>query len=285
MISIFQFTEYRKYLQAFYDQKKAGDKDYSFRKMARQCSFSSPNFLIQVIEGKRNLGSVSLKKVIKGLALKKKEGEYFSYLVYFDQAKTTVEKNYYFGLIASFRSRSNVTRLNVDQFQYYSNWYNLVLRELASGKEADIEPAKLAKMVVPEIRPGEAKKSLRLLEELGLLKRSDDGKWEQTAPLLATDRELNSLAVRNFHTRMLEIAKGALERLPVPDREISSMTVKVSPKGYNKIKERIQEFKEELMQIVNGDSDVDQVYQIGFQLFPVSQRETQRSDVKKRVPK
>ena len=97
MVNIFEYLDYREFLKAYYDYHKKNDSQFSHRVMCRKMGFTSPNFLKMVIDKERNIGRTSVQKIITGLELKKKEAEYFSYLVFFVKAKTRVEKNYFYG--------------------------------------------------------------------------------------------------------------------------------------------------------------------------------------------
>ncbi len=270
MKPIFDFLDYRLFLTEYYQFRKAKDDGYTFRAMARQMGFVSSNYLMLVMQGKRNLGKDSLAKISTGLGLRKKEVQYFSYLVFFDQAKSDVEKNYFFALIAAFRSKSQIVNIHTDKFNYYDKWYNPVLREIVKYQSAKLDLKTIAESVSPPILPKEVKKSLKLLQDLELLKVNKSGKMEQTSDLIQTDREVQSLAVRNFHKKMSDLGKASIDNVQPHAREISSITVRISEKGFDQIKKRIQDFREELLQMVKQDRQDDRVYQLNFQLFPVS---------------
>jgi uncharacterized protein (TIGR02147 family) len=223
-----------------------------------------------VMQGKRNLGKDSLLKISSGLGLKKKESQYFSYLVFFDQAKSDVEKNYFFTLISAFRSKSQIVNIHADKFNYYDKWYNPVLREIVKYQSAQVDLKAIAESVSPPIMPKEVKKSLKLLQDLELLKVDKFGRMAQTSDLINTDREVQSLAVRNFHKKMSDLGKAAIDNVEPQAREVSSITVRISEKGFDQIKKRIQDFREELLQLVKTDKLDDRVYQLNFQFFPVS---------------
>lgn len=273
MVNIFEFLDYREYLKAYYDYHKENDEKFSHRVMSRKMGFTSPNFLKMVIDKQRNIGRSSVQKIITGFGLKKKEAEYFSYLVFFIKAKTRVEKNYYYVRVSALRAKKIISTIQRDQFKYYSNWYNIVLRELINNQPVDIDYASLAKKVIPPILPKQVKKSIQLLEELKLIKRTNDGRFVQSSPLINTGNEAGSLLLKNFHDRMIELARLSLEQFPSEKREISSCTVKISQKGFKRLKTRLQEFREEILQIVKEDVDVDRVAQVNFQLFPLSKEE------------
>ena len=270
MNPIFEFLDYRLFLTAYYNGRKANDKHYTFRAMAKQMGFVSSNYLMLVMQGKRNLGKDSLIKISTGLGLRKKEGQYFSYLVFFDQAKSDVEKNYFFALISAFRSKSQIVNIHADKFNYYDKWYNPVLREIVKYQSAKLDLKTIAESVSPPILPKEVKKSLKLLKDLELLRVNKAGRMEQASDLINTDREVQSLAVRNFHKKMSDLGKASIDSVEPHAREISSVTMRISEKGFDQIKKRIQDFREELLQIVKMDRQDDRVYQLNFQFFPVS---------------
>jgi uncharacterized protein (TIGR02147 family) len=72
---------------------------------------------------------------------------------------------------------------------------------------------------------------------------------------------------------MIELGKESIDTVPREEREISSLTVCVSDSMRQRIKQRLQDTEDEIMQMVHEDRDPKSVYQINVQLFPVSQRE------------
>jgi uncharacterized protein (TIGR02147 family) len=267
---ILEYTDYRQYLADFYGHSKSADPRFSYRTMARSMGFSSPNFLKLVIDGDRNLSKDSLDKIVAGLKLKKHEAEYFSYLVFFAQAKTPVDKNYYFGLIVSIRSGLISTNIPPEQFEYYSAWYNCVLRELVIGKRVDLDHKELGQQVYPAISARKAEKSVALLRKLGLIVADEHGRYALSTPIIKTESDVSSAAIRSYHAEMIRLAGEANQNVPREKREVSSVTARISEDGFRRIKSRIQALRDELLQIIREDVGVDRVYQANFQFFPVS---------------
>lgn len=268
--NIYEYTDYREFLSFLYHLNKKEDAQFSHRVMARALGFTSPNFLKLVIDKERHIGKGSVDKIVSGLRLSKKESEYFSYCVFFAKAKTTVEKNYYYGLIAGLRANKVISPLPAYQFEFYNNWYTAIVRELVNNQPVECNYAALAKKIIPPILPKQVKKSIQLLEKLKLIRRTKDGRFVHASPILNTDKEVQSLALKNFHRTMIELGGEAIDQFTSENREISSCTVKISQQGFARIKSRIQEFREEILQIVKDDRDVDRVAQVNFQFFPLT---------------
>jgi uncharacterized protein (TIGR02147 family) len=270
MPNITDYTNYRAFLGDQMAERSKSDATFSFRKMSRRIGFASPNYLQRVIEGKRNLTSESAALMAKALCSGKRERRYFETMVAFNQAKDAEEKTRLFGVLSALRKSSPIAKIQSDQYAYYDQWYTCVIRELVTGVPVDLDYKELAGRVDPPILPKQAKKAVGLLLDLGMIKVDDGGRYAQTSPFVATDREVQSLAVRSYHKEMSNLARKAIDRVPLDKREISSLTLRISAAGFERLKKQIQEFKEGLMKAAGDDRDVDRVYQINFQMFPIS---------------
>src|SRR5690606_11164244 len=101
LASVFEYLSYREYLKDYYRIAKQTIPAFSYRYFSRRAGFSSPNFLKLVIDGKRNLGSDSVKRFAKALELNTEEKGFFRSLVAFEQASTPEEANTAYGKVAA----------------------------------------------------------------------------------------------------------------------------------------------------------------------------------------
>lgn len=267
---IFNYNCYRKFLSDYYGWHKSKTYGFSYRSMAESLGFTSPNFLKLVIDGERNLGKESLEKVTQGIGFNKQEAEYFSYLVFFAQAKNGIDKNYYYGLLASLRSNLNILNLVPEQYEYFNKWYHPAIRELVAGKSEPLDYTALSNLFRNKVSVSQIKKSVAILIRLGLLHLNLDGVYEHSSSLLNTENELKTFAIRHYHTDVLGIAQTALNEIPPSQRENSHATIKISQEGFLKIKKRIQTFREEILQLAAEDHDVNDVYHVNLQLYPIT---------------
>lgn len=269
MKSIFEYTNYRKYLEDFYSEKKE-TKGYTYRDFSRDAGMNSSSWLLHLIKGVKNLSNESARKVARTLSLKKKETEFFHLIVKFTQAKINDEKDVYYKKIIDFKKRMKIIRITEQQYEYYKKWYHPVIRSLVSKVDFRDDYSLLAKKLLPKISKYEAKKSVELLEKLGFIKKNKKGKWVQADSVLSTGNEVSSLNVVNYHKQVSRLAEGALDRASADKRDISSLTIGINEKDFKRIKSRIQKFRKEIINIVQNSSDSDRVYQLNFQLYPVS---------------
>jgi uncharacterized protein (TIGR02147 family) len=269
--NLFTYLNYRHFLRDLYNHLKETTKHFSFRYFARVAGYKSPNYLKLVMDNKRNLSQESIRKFCKGLKFNKSEQEFFENLVHMNQSKTDNEKNFYYKRMTSSKKYIEARKIEKDQYEYYSNWYYVTVRELVALPDFKEEPKWIAKKLGNKITPAEASKAIDLLLGLKLLKRNGDNTLEQADSSLTTGPEVQSLAVANFHREMLKKAAGSIEDTHYKFRDISSLTIPVSEKTLKAVKEKIQDFRKELHGFIADQEDYDTVYQFNFQLFNLSE--------------
>ena len=267
---IFEYMNYREFLRDWFDAKKKTCPFYSFRLFSQKAGFTSPNFLKLVQDNKRNLTKESIFKFVKAMALIRKEADYFENLVFFNQAHSIEEKNLYLSNLIKLRARADVQKIDQSAYAYFSAWYHPVIRELCCTLDWRGDYKKLAAAVIPAITPVDAQKSISLLLELGFIKRLDADRFEKTASTISTGAQVKSLAVANFHRAMLQRATESLERFSSAERDISGLTLHVSKKTYQSMIIKIQQFRGELLQMAEADTESSMVAQINMQAFPLS---------------
>ena len=269
---IFEYDNYRTFLTDLYKSLKEETEHFSFRFFSRQAGFRSPNFLKLVMEGKRNLSPESIEKFAKGLKLNKNEADFFRSLVLLNQATTVEEKKFHAEAVIRSRFYRKAYPLKQAQYDYYAQWYLIPIRELVDTIGFREDPEWIAHQLTPPITISEAKKGLEALEQLGLIKRNEKGKLVQTDAFVSTGDEVASASVFQYHKEMIQKGIDSLDRFPASEREISSVTVALSPQAASQVKELIQRFRKELLALANQEKNSEGVYQVNFQLFPLTKK-------------
>lgn len=274
MPTVFEYTDYRKYLADWFEKKQKEQPAFSYGVFARKAGFTDKGFFHNVIHGKRDLTKESLVKVSLAIGHSKAEAEYFENLVFFNKATELKDRNYFYeklnGVKTTEKAAVEAQQTRKDQYNFYSQWYHCAIRSLI-----DMYPFKddyhwLAKNVFPPITPKQAKKSVELLEKLGLIQRQKNGTYTLTSKNITTGNEIVSLAVHNFHRESADLAKNALESLPLDKRNITGLTLGISEKTYFQISEEIQQFRSKIVRIAGQDEKADRTYQLNFHLFPIT---------------
>jgi uncharacterized protein (TIGR02147 family) len=272
MKDLFHYSSYRKFLKDFYEEKKSLEK-YTYRDFSTAIGMNSSSWLMHLIRGTKNLSQDTTQRIAAALNFNKRETEYFDLLVNFTQAHNTETKNNFYSRMIAFKKKLKIIRITEEQYAYYLKWYNPVIRSLVSKVDWNDDFSVLAKKLLPPIQPGEAKKSVRLLQKLGFIEKDSSGKWVQKNDVISTGDEVASLNIVNYHKQVTKLAENAFERTPREKRDISALTLGINKEDAAAIKGKIQEFRKQIMEIARASEKADRVYQLNFQFFPVSKCE------------
>ena len=273
-----EFEDYRAYLRAMVAHLKVYGRGFSYRAFAKRAGYASPSALHDVVEGRAELSVSAINKYVKGLSLSKREAEAFEALVLLNRASTDKDRNrYYERLRRNANPANGRAQIEKAQYEVYKHWYALPIREMLSLPDFQEDPEWIAGRIFPPIKPAEARKALKLLVEVGLARRDDEGRLRPADKKLVTSPNVASLAVRNFHRAMLEQTAQTLDGLPREERNVTSLTFSFPKEYYEEFCERIWDFERQLADRIEAlsretEGGATDVFQLNVQLFPLTRK-------------
>lgn len=270
-MEIYQYTDYRKYLQDAYQELKAKKKSFSFRSFSLVAGCGSPSYLKMVIDGKRNLSLKSLVGFNKALGHAKKEARYFEALVFFNQARGDEERKEFLDRLNALRPKPELSGIEKYQQEYLTRSHFAVIREMIALPDFKEDYEWIAHHLRPAIKPKEAEYAIELLTKLKMIKRDPKGKLVQTEASIGTPPEVHDLDVSQYHHEMLTLAWDSFLKEPQEYRDITAVTVPIPLKMLPVIKRMLYETMRGIIDKINkGPTDYYEVYQINFQCFPMT---------------
>lgn len=271
---IYEYLDYREFLRDYYEFKKENFSGFSLRTFSNRIGFKTKDFILRVMKGDKNLSLTSVPLVAQGMGLNKKESDFFKALVEFNQAKDVTDRDQSYQhiqhLLSTVKFQGNQHLLAHYQYEVFSHWHHLTIRSLIglNGFHGDYES--LANRLHPKITTQEAKHSIHILESCGLIEKDPDLGYRLTHASITTGDRTSKAALRGFHQRCLQLASDSIERDHPQQRNISGLTLGISQVSYEKIVQRLNEFRKEIAIIAEEDTSADRVVQMNFQLFPLS---------------
>ena len=269
-IRVFEYLDYREFIRDRHEARRKENPHFSLRYLAGKCGLSAA-LLSRILKGKRNLNPESASRLAEVLGLRNMEIDFFETLVLFGAAKGHAEKSHFLEKILRIRA-TKVHTLAEHQAGYFETWYYSALRELLNFYPFDGDFQKLARMLRPAIKTQEAKKALQLLLESGLVEKRADGSYQLVDKVVSSGDNIQATLVNNLHISMAELAIRSIREAQPKERDFSSLTLSLSPHCLEAIKAKLRKFRKEILEMARQDADVDGVYQMNFQVFPLSQR-------------
>lgn len=270
MGSIYTYFDYRQYLNDLFTEKRNRNGAFSLRAIAVRIGINSGT-LVRVLNGERNISKKLVPLFAEFLKLKGKETLYFTKLIEFNQAKSNEQRRLLYDELLGLRNEYRKP-VNPDKYEYYEQWYNVVIRELLNFFPLAENFDEIAKMVEPEISSSQVKKALTLLQRIKLVKKTDDGHYRPEQNFVTTGAAWRSVAIESFQKKMMEMGISAFDGMARENRDISTLTMCFSKEGYLKIRHILKRTRDEIAAVEEADKKRNRVYQINFQVFPLSRQ-------------
>ena len=269
MKEIVEYADYRKFIQDYYDERKRCSA-FSWHAFAQKAGFSSDVYLKYVCEGKKNLSVGSAGSVATAMGLVGFEYDYFVLMVSYAHAKNNQAKKAAFEERCALAHAHKMRVLGSEEFSYFKSWKNSVIRELAPHMPG-AKPLDMAHACKQKISAAEVSETLDFLVKSKLLKRDQDGNYQQTDKAIKmAPVEAVPLAARDLQRQMGEFALKSLD-LPISERVMSGYTLGLTEHAFERIKKEIDDFYRRVVAIATEDDETDRVYRLNLQLFPMSE--------------
>ena len=270
MKPITEYQDYRKYMLDYFDWRKKTSV-FSWREFSKQAGFSSPSYLKLVCDGKSSLSRVGVAQVAAAMNLSEFELEYFKLIVDFTNAKDDEKKKEVFRKMEEIAKEQHARVLNADAFDYYESAVNSIVRELAPLMPGSL-PGELAKKIKHEFTAQEIRDALKLLVKLNFLKTKGENVYEQTDKIITGSSDSLALALRSMNRQMIDLAREAIDKIDPSERNISGVTVGVNADALKRITDEVTRCRKQVVAIAGECDDIDQVYRLNLQLFPLTEK-------------
>lgn len=269
MINIFEYFDYRQFLKDFYEEEKKSKPWFSYRYISAKVHLN-PGYIVKVFQGKIHLGLKNVESFADLLHLEGKGREYFAELISFGRAKNQNEIEQRFERLQSIKGIRFRTVAD-SKSDFFAEWHHMALRSLISIQPFDGKNYRaLGSMLTPKITASEARASVRLLEKLGMIVCEEDGIYRVTEQFISTGSHWTSAVIRTYQKKNIELSVAALDKYPKDLRDVSSVTMTIPLSEMESIRERVRQFRQELLRMSQDSVNDDAVMQLNIQLFPVA---------------
>jgi len=266
---LYDYLCHRDFLRDFFIEQKQMARPLTHRFILKKMGISSSGFLSNVLAGKKNLSHGHIAKLGKVLGLARPDQHYFKLVVMYTQAKSLVEKKKVLDRILEMRN-SKLCLLSEKQFDLFSKWYYVYIRDLLLFVDFKDDFASLSRRLDPAIKEEEAKDAIEALSKIGLIAKDEHGFFRPVNKIITTGDETHSVQLANFQLTTMDLAKRAMETVPAKRRDISFVTLTLSQESFSLAKSEIQSFRKKLLVLAKEDVGPENVYQCNIQFFPVS---------------
>ncbi|MBN1983102.1 MAG: TIGR02147 family protein [Chitinivibrionales bacterium] len=274
MKSIYEYLDYRQYLQDFYEEQKQKRPLYfSYRYLSRRIRIDS-SYLAKVMAQKKHLSVMAGTKICSYLKLSDTEAHYFTLLMYYARAKNEKDRSYFFERLSASR-QDRVEDFNLEKQQLLSQWYPIVLWELLHYKKVTDDPDELARRIIPPLSSQEVSEALALLKELRFIETQRDGTLRALQKTLLVNEGVNSTIIHNHKKQVTALALQALDRFSDKEQAASYVMASLSEKSLAIIRRRLKALMKDIFKLADCEQENRRVYHFVLHGFPVTIHENE----------
>ena len=224
-INIYDYTDYRKFLQDFYELEKSLDPTFSYRVFASAVDMDA-SLLVKILQGKRHVSSKGVEPFVELFRFKEAKAEYFREMVAYGKAKTDEEVRKHFEILQKMRPAA-CRELDEARYRYFQQWYYPMIRSALDvfDYRGPQNAAALAETCIPKLTATQVEKAVEALLQLGLARQRKDGRVEPTEAHLRTQEHWLSATISDYQGRIAELARDSIANTPKEKRDISTLTM------------------------------------------------------------
>jgi len=274
--SIFTYFDFRRYLRDSQQQRRKTRPAFTLEYLAGKVGLKSKGHISLIFTGSKNIPEDKIHLFAQAFELDEREADFFGNLVRFGQARTHRDRKKFLDLMVGLMRVSD-RRLVPRQYAMCQEWWHPVVHELLRLDNFCQDWERLAQRLRPRITPEQAKESVALLEEIGLVRQDSGGHWKPTDVVLTFGDGWSSVAVRQFQIHTFVMAQRALEEVPVEERDVSTLTLSIGETTFREIRSRLALLRQEILSLARSDRSPDRVCQMNLALFPLTSSEEGRS--------
>ncbi|MFK7826332.1 MAG: TIGR02147 family protein [Oligoflexales bacterium] len=274
LIDITNYIDIKQYLLGIYKIVKFKLGSYSYAKYTKDLGLTPSCNLSLVINGSLTLSPKNAAKIARVLDIHQDQRRYFTTLVKYTYCKNENEREDLFQQLLRIKNKIRGFSSNKLMSDYYSLWFNPIIRELISLDDFDGTPEWIRSRITFPLSNKQIKESLNLLEKLKLVKKDkNSNRYIKVVDKIESDDKTDILSIINFHYNTIDMGKAAITRIPANKREIRSLTFTI-PNGFiDKVKKEIALWMDQLLKLEETakNSQDKEVFQFNVQFFPFTE--------------
>jgi uncharacterized protein (TIGR02147 family) len=267
-LDIFHFQNLKGFLKAYANHKKKTSPQWSYGVWAKQLQLGQTASLTRILSGERNPGKAIIDRFIDYFSFDHQRAEFFRLLGTLERAQNdpdlaalVIEK------LQLLHPRGEFQYIDWDIHRSIAEWYFYCLIEMTRLPHFQECVDWIHDHILFDLSKAKIADALETLIRLQMLTRNENQQLLPSTHLRHTSRDVINLAARENLQQNLDLAKSAIEKVPVEEREFNTLVFCLKKNDLPFIKKFINQFCHNFCQQFDS-TEADDVYIFQTQLFP-----------------
>jgi uncharacterized protein (TIGR02147 family) len=257
-----QSRDYRETLKNEYEVRVRKNPRYSLRAFARFLGISQSR-LSQILNYKQGLSRTRAEKIGERLGYSVPEIQGLADMVDLAHSRNQLQRKFAAARLAAHSGFEKAIQL--DAFEAVADWCHYGITELALTRGFRSDPVWIAKKLGVDQKQVEI--AIERLLRLGLLTRGRDGRLRGLDVSVCGPDDVQSEAIKKYHSQILNRAAQAIYFQPVTERNFSSSTFSFRSKDVAKAQTLIRKFVRSFSGNFDPGTEKDSVFCLATQFF------------------
>jgi uncharacterized protein (TIGR02147 family) len=268
--NVFTYDDFRRFLLDWWKFRRESDPDLTKSEMSRRLGLPNTRSYFTDVLGGKKVTDLFLDRFELAMDLSIDETRFFRALVQFNQADTPEAREVAFDSLVAY-NRTPHRRLDPKEYSYYRHWWNGAIRAVLAIEDHGDDWDALAMRIQPAITAKQARTSVELMSDLGLVEVDGAGHWKPRDAALSTGDHIRETLVQQVQMQWFDVARLAIMTPSSQPRDFATSTIHVSRNGLEQIRSRLDKFRSEIRSIAQKDPDAaDRVYSLCLAFFPLT---------------
>lgn len=272
MKSVFEYVDYRHFLQDFFEARKSENHQYSYREFAESLQIDTSN-LHKILHSKAHLPARCLPFATSYLGLVGRSTEYFMLLV--NSAKER-RHSARMEILEHATALREVACRPIDEHlleRYFGDWWVVAIRSLLEVVDGRASPQDLSRRLVPQVDPADVSQALEALLALGMVRKAASDRLVPADAHITTSKEIRTRAVKHYQERIFSLASESVQRFDASERDISTITMSIDAEAFSRIQDVLKECRRQIQIEVDDAKKPDRVMQLCMAFFPLAPKQ------------
>lgn len=272
MRPIFEYLDYRELLKDAFEEKKAANPLYSYRMLAEALGLHTSN-IFRILGKETHLPARCQSRAVEFLGLSERSSTYFMLLVSYARERNAKARQAILEEAMAMRDVS-LRQLQEKDLAYFKDWWVAGVRALLEVLDGKAVPTEIATKIRPAITADQASQALKLLQELGLVRKATSGRLVVGEPHVTVSPSREKIAaVHGYQRQILSLASESLERFPASLRDVSTLSMAVDRERFQEIRGMLRECRRLIQKSSDEAKTPDRAMQLVMAFFPISDAE------------
>ena len=272
MRSIFEATDYRDYIFAYYEARKAEMPLYSYRMLGNKLGLDASQ-LFRILQKEQHLPPRCVPAAKELLELQGRAAEYFDLLIAAARSRQKAKKEELLDKAFALRDVQR-RQITAEEIKFLSHWWIAAVRAFLEVSDGIVNPTLIAQSLIPPISEAQVLEAINVLKKLNMVKKMASERLQLSEAHLSVSGPAKAQAIRQFQKQVIELSARALDEIDVDQRDISTLTMAMDHECLQDIKELSREFRRQIQKRVEESESADRIVQMNIAIFPLAQGES-----------